>query len=146
MTDVDRVILNTIPLTESGCWVWLGYVTEKGYPMGYIDGKNVRVHRWLYQKLFGNVGELTIDHKCKVRSCVNPSHLEAVTRGENSLRGDGPTAINKRKLLCHKGHEFDSTVKRSSGAVVRRCSICHNQRTRDCRIKKAADRAKRGNK
>lgn len=30
---------------------------------------------------------MDIDHLCRNRSCVNPEHLEPVTRGENIRRG-----------------------------------------------------------
>ncbi len=49
---------------------------------------------------------LTLDHLCRVRNCVNPAHLEPVTHRENTLRGDGVTAINARKTSCHRGHPF----------------------------------------
>jgi len=29
---------------------------------------------------------LTIDHLCGVKRCVNPDHMEVVTRGENTRR------------------------------------------------------------
>jgi hypothetical protein len=41
------------------------------------------------------------------RFTINPSHLEAVTLTENIRRGYSPTAVNRRKRTCEKGHQYD---------------------------------------
>ena len=56
----------------------------------YIDGKKVKIpaHRFAYERCVGPIPDgLDIDHKCRTRSCVQPSHLEPVTRAENVRRG-----------------------------------------------------------
>ena len=68
---------------------------------------------------------MTIDHLCRNRRCVNPEHLEPVSRGENVLRGDGHSARNARKTHCIRGHEF--TVENSYYAPNgkgKRCREC----------------------
>lgn len=125
-------------ITETGCWVWMGSLSRSGYAIGRPEGVSVRVHRWLYKKLNGDIGDLTLDHLCRNRCCINPSHLEPVTQKENVLRGIGATAENARKTTCKNGHKFDRIVVRSSGAIIRRCMTCHNARGR---VYKAAKRA-----
>lgn len=73
---------------ETGCWEWQKG-KSKGYGLKYIDGKYVsRAHRWYYEQKYGLVPEgLDLDHKCKNRGCVNPEHLEPVSRAENVRRG-----------------------------------------------------------
>ena len=39
---------------------------------------------------------MEIDHKCRMRCCVNPDHLEAVTGSINVQRGLGPETSSKR--------------------------------------------------
>lgn len=105
---------------ESGCWSWVGCVSRTGY--GYLKpaGRKVIAHRWMYERTYGPIPDgLTIDHRCRNRGCVNPAHLEAVTQGENVLRGDAPPARNARKTHCPKGHTYTNYRQ---GRVCRTCS------------------------
>lgn len=52
------------------------------------EGKSGRAHRVAYMLFKGEIGEkAVIDHLCGNTLCVNPEHLEQVTREENSRRG-----------------------------------------------------------
>lgn len=67
--------------------------------------KDAGAHRVAYEEIMGPVPEgLELDHLCRTRSCVNPSHLEPVTHRENMNRGDVAT---RRKTHCPKGHPYD---------------------------------------
>jgi hypothetical protein len=73
---------------SSDCWIWTACRTPKGYGHFRANGKQVQVHRWSYQLHYGPIPEgLEIDHICRVRACVNPSHLRAVTHQENISTG-----------------------------------------------------------
>jgi len=68
------------------CWLWVG-ATDRGYGKFYPHRKTVRAHRWLYEQLVGPVpAGMDLDHLCRVRACVNPDHLEVVTRSVNLAR------------------------------------------------------------
>ena len=89
------------------CWVWTGGRTDHGYGRFYDGEKLVGPHRYSYEIAHGKIPVgLTIDHLCRTRACVNPSHLEAVTTKENTMRGNTITAKNKSKTHCKRGHEF----------------------------------------
>lgn len=67
------------------CWLWGGKRSSQGY--GVFSAEQVYAHRYAYEHMVAPIpGDLTIDHLCRVQLCVNPTHLEPVTRAENSRR------------------------------------------------------------
>jgi hypothetical protein len=94
-----------------GCWLWTGYTTQ-GYGRVYFGSRmsvmrSEMAHRVIYEHVVGPIPPgITLDHLCRVRSCVNPAHLEPVTNVENVMRGNGIGALNARKTRCKRGHEF----------------------------------------
>lgn len=99
------------------CWLWLGRPNNRGYGMIMLGGrgperKNVLAHRLSYEIRVGPIPDgLVIDHLCRVRLCVNPAHLRAVTQRENLLAPGSETksAINARKTHCPQGHAYTPT-------------------------------------
>jgi hypothetical protein len=84
-------------VAPSGCWIWQGTVTRAGYGIITLAGKRTTgAHRWAYELLAGPIPEgLTLDHLCYVPLCVNPAHLEPVTRDENKRRSRERQAAQK---------------------------------------------------
>jgi hypothetical protein len=114
---------------ENGCWVWTASLTVRGgYAQANIGGRVVRVHRWLYEQLVAPVPmRLDLDHVCRQRRCVNPAHLEPVTRAENLRRGIG----NKPKMVCLRGHLVAGTnVYVRPGSGRRECLACKRARAK----------------
>lgn len=75
-----------------GCWLWTGSVDSNGYSQGFSRhlGRVEKGHRLLWAMLHGPAPHqrtgLELDHLCKNRRCVNPSHLELVTLKLNRAR------------------------------------------------------------
>lgn len=93
-----------VEFTDS-CWLWVGPKLPNGYGRVSWMGKLTLTHRIAYEMLVGPIPSgLTIDHLCRVRACLRPDHLEPVALYINVMRGLNPTAINKRKTHCPRGH------------------------------------------
>ena len=129
---------------STDCWHWTGSKTSKGYGQFKLNGKNRLVHRVSYETLKGTIPDgLVVDHLCRNRGCVNPSHMDIVTSGENVLRGVGPTAQFARATHCIHGHPFDKNntfiYKRSTTTervcITRVCITCNRQSTRERRAR-----------
>ena len=118
------------------CWVHDAPITEQTrYAVFYLTSRTrIYAHRFAYELLVGQVPEdLELDHLCRNRSCVNPSHLEPVTHQENVRRGRN---AQREKTHCPRNHPYDDTSQ--TGYGDRRCRTCHNQQERDrARLKRA---------
>lgn len=70
-----------------GCWLWNGALDGTGYGQFLGKGNKVQAHVYSYRNYVGMYSDdLDLDHICEVKRCVNPAHLEPVTRAENMLR------------------------------------------------------------
>lgn len=78
------------PITGTPCWRWKGARDGHGY--GSIHGPNfgqaISTHRAAFLIEGGTIPRgKELDHLCRIRSCCNPAHLQAVTHQENIRRG-----------------------------------------------------------
>ena len=72
------------------CWIRRGFVTTAGYSRVRIAGRDMLAHRAMYEQIVGPIPEgLELDHLCRQTRCINPDHLEPVTRAKNLQRGAG---------------------------------------------------------
>jgi hypothetical protein len=126
--------------TETGCWVWMAARNARGYGVVKADGKTQLAHRVYYEQHVGPIPSgLVIDHLCRNRACVNPSHMEPVTNKVNILRGISPPAANAGKRQCDNGHEYtpeNTYVRRDTGA--RMCRTCRRSAWRRWHARKTA--------
>lgn len=127
---------------KTGCWLWTRPLITGGYAsMGY-RGRGRLAHRVFYEIFVGPIPDgLHLDHLCRVRHCVNPTHLEPVTCRENILRGEGITAVLAARTHCSQGHPFEGENLRFEG-TIRRCRTCKRTRARE-RMRRIAKK-KRG--
>ena len=129
MLVVDQKFTNKIhPEPNTGCWLWAGATNRDGYGIAHRRRQTRMAHSLSYEFACGPVPDgLELDHLCRVRCCVNPNHLQAVTHLENCRRGTAGTHIRRvenMKTHCSKGHEFsgDNLYTRKNGA--RGCREC----------------------
>ncbi len=92
----------------TNCWIWQGATSSAGY--GRVNRKRTyfQAHRLAYVERYGPIPiGLELDHLCRVRNCVNPTHLEPVTRAENLQRGE---RTRLTKLLVETIRESSETT------------------------------------
>lgn len=132
---IQRVLCSRFRIAD-GCWVWTGSTNSRGYGQITINKKSKKAHRVMYELIRGTIPDgMELDHLCRVKSCVNPEHLEAVTHSENIKRS--PTVSNpprRRKyheqgncLFCNKeapkGKLFCSYSCRSKDYEARQAKL-----------------------
>lgn len=102
------------------CWYWTGWRKSSGYGGFSAIGRNLPAHRLSYALLVGSPDpRLDLDHLCRNRACVNPDHLEPVTRKVNLSRGTG----NGTRTECPQGHPYvPENIYWDAGA--RKCRVC----------------------
>ena len=114
------------PNTE--CWIWQGVPNSTGYGP----------HRRVYELMVGPIAEgLDLDHRCRIRLCLNPEHLHPMTRSENLSIGlmahqpkGGPALVNALITHCKRGHAFTPENTYLSPDNRRICRECQRIRGR----------------
>jgi len=101
-------------LVRSHCWIWTANSTPK-YGRFWLGKAGVLAHRHAYEVLVGPVPKgLQLDHLCRVKLCVRPTHLEPVTNAENLTRA----LVALRGEVCPKcGTPYEGRSRRCKPCV-----------------------------
>lgn len=139
-SELDRVLERIDRDGLLGCWLWTGSKSTHGYGLFRRGEQTIQAHRAVYELLVGPIPDgLDLDHLCRVRLCVNPAHLEPVTRQENVLRSL-PFRRDTRTAFCAAGHPRtpENVYLRRDRPSGRNCRPCALEATRQWRKRKAA--------
>lgn len=129
----EKFARNLAPANDADCWFWNGSLNPAGYGrfcIGYgKDGnRHVFAHRasWVLHTGRDLPGDLSIDHLCEIRACVNPSHLEPVSIHENRRRAttrEEPNVVERRvqELIAAAPLGRD---RNGRGMIHRVCGLC----------------------
>lgn len=81
-TTKERFDEKWIPEPNSGCWLWLGGQTSRGY--GAFGNEPQLAHRASHTLHIGQIPiGMLVCHKCDTPLCVNPDHLFLGTHRDN---------------------------------------------------------------
>ena len=132
------------PMT--GCWLYQGWKRDSGYGEMSYRAENWGTHRLAYRLWKGEIPvDKEIMHKCDVRHCCNPDHLEPGTHHKNLLdklekdrqpkkykpRPSGQGQGNKNKSHCVHGHPLVGENLYITSDGRRRCRTCHHRHVRE---------------
>lgn len=120
------------PVTESGCWLWIGSVSSSGYGGFRYNKKMVSAHRASWMLHNGEISaDMLVCHKCDTPLCVNPDHLFLGTQKDNMQdkleKSRDYNGSDKRYYRrCKRGHEFtpENTIRNGVNTGKRTCRIC----------------------
>jgi hypothetical protein len=121
-----------------GCWLWTACTDAiSGYGRVTINKTTRYAHRVAYEIENGPIPTgMTIDHRCRTRSCVNPGHLRLATNKQNAenvatdtqsksgIRGVVWYAPRRRwaAKAKHNGHTYYAgyhrTIAEAAAAVI----------------------------
>lgn len=116
----------------SDCWEWQGARMAIGY--GQIktvfgdESVNTYAHRFSYELHNGPLEpNQCVLHHCDNRPCVNPAHLFAGTKADNTadmMAKGRHVAPNRGVTHCKRGHEFTPENTRIDKLGKRYCRAC----------------------
>lgn len=89
---------------HNDCWEWKG-ARSRGYGAFKADHR-VPAHRFAYEQFYGPIPQRTeLHHICEKRECVNPAHLQPVSRKEHVELSPLSVVMRQRaQTHCKRGH------------------------------------------
>ena len=108
-----------------GCHLWTGKVSStSGRPIIWRGRSPVNAYVVVYELEVGTIPPgYVIEHSCRRPMCVNPLHLEAVTKQQNERLKSMRYRLARR--TCARGHALDETTRvltPEGGVLCRRCA------------------------
>jgi hypothetical protein len=137
-TTLEDRLLARSTVVRHGRWVCWEIDGKKydGYGHINVNGKIKGAHRAAYRLWVGPIPPgKQIDHLCRNRACIRPTHLEAVKQRVNWERGESPSAVVSRTKVCVNGHDLSIPAnvyvcRRKNGRVNNQCKLCRRNTDR----------------
>lgn len=116
-----------LPADPEDCWEWTGHKQERGYGVIRVNNRdeagNFRAHvvALAIAGIHKPAGDYVAHHLCENPGCVNPDHLEWMTRGAHKRLHLGDT--------CPQGHDKSPENTYYYHGKPYGCRICRNERS-----------------
>lgn len=85
---------------EDSCLIFTGALDGKGEYGRIVESRFghrrvLTAHRLAYELTYGPIpAGMVIDHRCRRRQCIEPTHLEAVSPSTNAYRRHKPVSLD----------------------------------------------------
>jgi hypothetical protein len=137
-------------IADEPCWRWVGANNGKGPVNSYgIFGRPKQyAHRFSYTYHKGPIPKgYVIDHLCRHRWCVNPSHLDCVKNVTNLKRGSHPNFVAQRLGKCARGlHDLNDPqnqyLRADGRAFCKPCLLAAKARREEAKKRGARPKGK----
>lgn len=119
---LESILLKYSNLTGS-CRLWKRSISTRGYGELGWKGHSTNVHIHAYKLWKGEIPkDMTINHLCRHKLCINPNHLEVTSRLRNRIKG------GRKNLICLNGHRLlkNSIMCYFKKTGVRECKKCQD--------------------
>ena len=130
---------------EDECFIHQGPLSG-GYARVHRNGKHEWAHRVVWEAYNGPLtDDLSVHHTCHNRSCLNPEHLQAISKVEHGRAhaADGHKVqwgYEGPNTPCRKCGCKDFSIRADRG--TRRCNPCHRAEARLQKVRRKQRAAK----
>lgn len=108
---IAEKLLRRREVVDSGCWLWTGLRLNSGYGLLNVDRRPRGVHRLAYEEWVGPIVDGNcVHHKCSVRHCFNPDHLELTSQQANLAE------MHERRAYKRKITELEAALEQKDAA------------------------------
>jgi 23S rRNA-/tRNA-specific pseudouridylate synthase len=113
-----------------------GKSTKSGYLLKSVKNKQYYQHRLAYSEVYGEIPKgIQIHHKCDNKLCINPKHLQALTKSEHQKIHTNYKIqeYHKNMITCQYGHPLDGKthfIRNGIKLPQRYCLTCHRIRSK----------------
>lgn len=115
------------PITDEGCWSWIGSKTKNNRGTFWLNGRMVTAPRASLELFFG----ITLDnnfacHHCDNENCVNPSHIFVGDNKQNLIDASNKGRLHhQQKTHCINGHPLSGeNIRKRRIGNGRVCKLC----------------------
>lgn len=116
---------------STGCWVWLGSKSKRGYgKIGVGGGKSPQgVHRVMWELVNGPIPTgLFVCHHCDNPPCCNPDHLFVGTAKDNVQDAISKGRMRARKVRLPKAQKERSPIELRWALAAKQARLRTKQR------------------